>query len=442
MSHSIVVAHYTEPLDWISCIDTRYILHIYHKGGGEGFSGDRVVHEYALANIGREAHTYLTHIIENYDALKDAPHSVSFFCQGGLSFHENDYKTYIDQSVRSALESPDGISKIRAIHFAQQAIHSPTRNFRIFEWGGRRLSRNRLNERFGDWFERVLSIPLPDINQFLWIPGANFAVKNAVILGRPKEHYQALLREINPSDSPEVAHFFERAWQYAFCPVGLPLFVSPFKGGTTSVGSALEMMGYKDTGWDPESLSVLEYDTIHDINIQLSSLYRVADVPPVLYRTIHEKMGPVLRRVFGDRTCASDWPMGHECMHPILKKIVFPRCKLVFLTRSFESYVKSVKKHMALCAKDNVKRESSLNKSKMLAHIESTKDPDAYWKMYYAARLDVYKSLRCEYPQDVLILDLFNTPDHLKWNALASFVGADPRKFKNVPFPWENKSSK
>jgi len=440
MPHNIIVAHYTEPLGWIDHIDDQYDVHIYHKSNG-GFSGKHTVCEHSLPNIGREAHTYLSHIIDHYESLKDDPHSVSFFCQGGLPFHEKNYASYIKQSIQSALKSHDGISKIRADHFAQPAIHAPTRKFRIFEWGGRQLSKNRLDESFGDWFERVFNRALPDIQTFLWIRGANFAVKNAVILGQPKEHYQALMREIDPCDSPEVAHFFERAWQYAFCPTGLPLFVSPFKGGTTSVGLALEMMGYKDTGWEPESLSTSEYDAIHDINHRLSSLQYVADVPPVLYRYIHETMGPVLRRVLSDRTCASDWPMGHECMHPILKKIVFPQSKFVFLLRSFDAYIRSVKNHMALCAKSNIKRESQIKQSKMAVHVESINDPEMYWNMYYVDRLDCYKSLRDEFPTDVLILDLSNTSDDSKWHELATFVGVEPRKFKDVSFPWENKTN-
>jgi hypothetical protein len=63
---SLVVARYNEPIDWL--IPYNDIVIIYNKGHEniEGFS--RVVH---VENIGREGHTYLYHIIQNYENISE-----------------------------------------------------------------------------------------------------------------------------------------------------------------------------------------------------------------------------------------------------------------------------------------------------------------------------------------------------------------------------------
>lgn len=74
----VVVAAYQEKLDWID-----KVIHpttVYNKNDNPTFIPEipkraRVV---PLENIGRESHTYLHHIVQNYDTLADA----TIFCQG------------------------------------------------------------------------------------------------------------------------------------------------------------------------------------------------------------------------------------------------------------------------------------------------------------------------------------------------------------------------
>lgn len=75
-SKGIVIAKYNEGIEWIA--DTAlsdYDIYVYNKGKGKrGFK---------LPNIGREAHTYLYHIINNYDILNE----VMVFAQGNPFDH-------------------------------------------------------------------------------------------------------------------------------------------------------------------------------------------------------------------------------------------------------------------------------------------------------------------------------------------------------------------
>lgn len=64
---TMVVARYNENLDWLENIPWHYI--VYNKGGD---LPTWIKYEIKLHhNIGREVYTYLTYIIDNYDALPD-----------------------------------------------------------------------------------------------------------------------------------------------------------------------------------------------------------------------------------------------------------------------------------------------------------------------------------------------------------------------------------
>jgi hypothetical protein len=67
MKNNIVIARYKEPIEWLDQIDTnKYNILLYNKGE------DEVKYQIKrLPNIGRESHTYLTYIVENYHSLTD-----------------------------------------------------------------------------------------------------------------------------------------------------------------------------------------------------------------------------------------------------------------------------------------------------------------------------------------------------------------------------------
>ena len=76
----VVVARYREDLRWLAPVArwaTR--VFVYDKGGGEVREEDRGLYarpnvtRVVLPNVGREAHTYLHHMVEHYDALARSP---------------------------------------------------------------------------------------------------------------------------------------------------------------------------------------------------------------------------------------------------------------------------------------------------------------------------------------------------------------------------------
>ena len=80
----IVIARYNEDLSWLKKVPKSIKITIYNKGLDDieqikGVNYDII----KLLNIGRESHTYLYHIINNYDNLAHK----TIFCQGDSIFH-------------------------------------------------------------------------------------------------------------------------------------------------------------------------------------------------------------------------------------------------------------------------------------------------------------------------------------------------------------------
>ncbi len=89
MKTELVIARYNEDVSWTTVIDNPDIVcTIYNKG--------QPIHlrNIQLPNIGRESHTYLHHIIQNYNNLAD----ITVFCQGDSVFHSPKFMELIYSS--------------------------------------------------------------------------------------------------------------------------------------------------------------------------------------------------------------------------------------------------------------------------------------------------------------------------------------------------------
>ena len=213
---SIVVARYNEDLEWLNSVKEH--VHLYNKG--ETLSSEGYASYKELPNVGREAHTYLQYIIDNYDNLP----SVICFTQGQVADHYN----YTEKSqgvehlinlMNLAVLSEDGVSS----NFKEGVINENCGpNFNIFRaeqlndlyFKDPLFYNNGKVEAFKDWFERNLRIKYPEKLIHCW--NAIFAVRSENIMRRSLNFYKNLLKEVDKINRPVEAHFFERAWYYVF----------------------------------------------------------------------------------------------------------------------------------------------------------------------------------------------------------------------------------
>jgi hypothetical protein len=193
----IVVAHYNESLEWLLNYDP-YLITIYSKG-------KEVDSKYAhliikTDNIGREAHTYLKYIIDNYNNLPE----FVFFTQGNpfdhLHFSVNEY-VYPNQIAVAGWS----IDKSRQYYLT---------DMRISFWANAQLDLNEYP--FNQWFMKYIdSNTNPCTNDLIISYGATFTIHRNQILSRSKTFYENLIKQLT-SNNTETAHFLERAWFYIF----------------------------------------------------------------------------------------------------------------------------------------------------------------------------------------------------------------------------------
>jgi hypothetical protein len=180
----VVVARYNESIDWTR--NLPYKVHVYNKG-------DALEGTIPLENIGREAHTYLHFIVENYNSL---PEFVLFlqgnpFDHGDVPFQEwylNMIKKGYTPNMTSVIEPGD-------FHETRPGV-------------------TMCPLTLGEWAKEHIG-PGPEFPNLLMYIGACFGVRRDFILSRPKEYYENLLKQ-HTTTNPEEAYFMERMWIYVF----------------------------------------------------------------------------------------------------------------------------------------------------------------------------------------------------------------------------------
>ena len=194
----------------------------------------------------------------------------------------------------------------------------------------------------------------------------------------------------------------------------MPIFISPQKTGTTSIGKALSLCGYTSGGWQPDIFTLEQYSYLILANRLISQYQSVASVPIGIRCYLMRKLDFVHRAAY-TKDCWDDWPLAHECIDPILKKIVIPDAKFIFSIRDPGSWVKSMATHYESIEFDS---HSSFHE---------------YWKHQYVLWLQRIMHVKQEFPQDVL---LYNIKEG--WRPLCKFLNMKtPRK----AFPRENVSN-
>lgn len=201
MTSELVVARHREDLRWLRRVPKTIRVTVYDKG-------EHADAKHPLPNIGREAHTYLHHIVSHYDDL--AP--VTVFAQGKPFDHVSNFHAVL----RNVADGETGLN---------------TDGFRwlghIVDWddpAGSRL--------FQNWTKNPERTPLPleEFSRALWnepapprsvfYPGANFVASRELIHRRPRSFYErALGLSATP---PDAAHCFERTWDRVFGTNGIP----------------------------------------------------------------------------------------------------------------------------------------------------------------------------------------------------------------------------
>lgn len=157
-----------------------------------------------IPNIGREGDTYLHHIVTHYDTKLD---DVTVFLQGDVRDHLK------GRGVTDVI--PRWISEAQQIGFSRNIICC-TNCGTDYDWDIQTYRDVPLEEReplcFGQWFEKYIGLPLPDV--VYWYCGAQFSVHKHLLVQRPRASYEWVRSSLHPFCNPKTGHFLERSWAY------------------------------------------------------------------------------------------------------------------------------------------------------------------------------------------------------------------------------------
>ena len=180
-----------------------------------------------------------------------------------------------------------------------------------------------------------------------------------------------------------------RTWNKVF-EVGLP------RTGTTSLGKAYEILGFKHKGWDIATTQKYKSGEI-DYLLKLAEEYDAFEDHPwhagELFKTLDTK---------------------------------FPNSKFIFLERDLESWLRSFERHFSAASK-----KKRIPGAHVVEDFDAEKERIIKWYHWRRDAVDEYFRGR---EGDFLSMSIVGGDD---WQKLCPFLGMD---IPDVPFPHENKS--
>lgn len=206
----LVVAHYTEALNWLRRLPAGIRVTVYDKSADQ-VAGPGAI---ALPNLGREAHTYLYHLVNRYHSLPEW----TIFCQGKPFDHAFDFKKTLRHAVDHSADPFGGLTPYQPDGFCWLGHLIDTDDYegnRLFRPWSKNEDGRGLDLR---GFHRAL-LGTDGPATYTFVLGAQFAVHRNIIHQKPVSFYeQALALSIT---FPDAAHCFERSWDKVFGVTGI-----------------------------------------------------------------------------------------------------------------------------------------------------------------------------------------------------------------------------
>ncbi len=202
----IIIARFNENIDWLLRYNNFNVV-IYNKGKYLDNKGlGKIIN---LPNVGRESHTWLYHIVSNYENLDE----VNIFLQGRI----DDLGVLAYQDVNEYLNE----CMIKGFSVRRFGILGP------FHWSkylglqnNSKYRKNIINKSlkepeisFKELAQTFIDkIPLFTITSY----GGCFAVSKELIKQHKISLYKELLDILSANDNPLEGHYMERLWCYLF----------------------------------------------------------------------------------------------------------------------------------------------------------------------------------------------------------------------------------
>ena len=212
----IVISRYNESLGWTLYPPfNQFRYTVYNKGPNEDFEKSRVDRVIRLENVGNECHTYLSHILANYDSLKP----ITVFFPGSLE-RAVKFKKALNTLI-AIVESGSAVFLGEKV----PSIREKFRGFQIDEWLGTNRSNGVLNKSaelipcdqrpYEAWYDAHF----PGEVATHWSYNSIFSVDSRDLLKREKAFYEQFLIGLRKGPNVELVHYIERSYAVLFGPM-------------------------------------------------------------------------------------------------------------------------------------------------------------------------------------------------------------------------------
>jgi hypothetical protein len=212
----IIVARYNENLEWMreSPFNLfRYI--VYNKGINDDFEKCNVDEVINLPNIGRCDHTYLYHIVNNFNKLN----VINVFFPGCLNMENK--KNIAKEILYNIIKHKTAILYCNKVG----DIKKEFKNFTINNWGSVDEANRKLQKDttlypaklrpYGKWFNYMFG----EIKVSYFSLYGILSIHKLDILKHNISRYIELLNSVSVHSNPEVGHYIERSWVAIFHPI-------------------------------------------------------------------------------------------------------------------------------------------------------------------------------------------------------------------------------
>ena len=219
--NTIVISRYKEDISYILNDEFKdFNIIIYNKG--DEITNQQIIDKYKiiqLPNVGKCDHTYLHHIIENYNNLSN----VTIFLPA--SFYNMDYKK--DRGLKIIKKTNETNNTVFPITDIGKSVLETKSiyNFQLDEWKtsfGNNQDKNvdyktKLSpiRPYGKWFEHNFPNNKCPYICYMGI----FSISKKDIHKNPIEKYKKLISYVDDHTNPEAGHYIERAWVSLFYPI-------------------------------------------------------------------------------------------------------------------------------------------------------------------------------------------------------------------------------
>ena len=214
----IIVSRFNEDLSWTQEAPFNFFQYIvYNKGANNNFIKTNVKQIINIDNVGRESHTYLYHIIENYNKLSN----ITVFLPGSLNL---DYKKIKAKIILNNIIKNNYSTAYLVGHYHEN-IKEVFYNFMLDNWKSTDKNNLLLNSElalqkseirpYGKWYTYFFG----NIKAHWTAMCGIFSIDKRDIIQQPIERYQKLLQTINTHSNPEIGHYIERSWCAIFYPL-------------------------------------------------------------------------------------------------------------------------------------------------------------------------------------------------------------------------------